>query len=76
MRFSDIVERNGKYYWVDSCWTDDHRYETMVFPCKRNGKVTSYWDLYCETYSTASKMKLRHMQIVNDIATGRMIFND
>ena len=75
MVFSDIVKHNGKYYRIESLLIEDYGYKTLVFPCKRSGNVTSYWDLYCESYATESTMKLKHMQIIDDIKTGRMIFN-
>ena len=43
---TDIVEIKGKYYYVDSCFTFDNSYETMVFPCTPNGTVTNWMDLY------------------------------
>ena len=31
MVFTDIVEYNGKHYYVDSRWTIHHGYETIAF---------------------------------------------
>lgn len=31
MHLSNVVYRNGKYYYVSSCYTFDHGYETMIF---------------------------------------------
>lgn len=38
---TNIVELNGSHYYVDSRYTFDAGYETMVFPCNENGNVTS-----------------------------------
>lgn len=64
--FTDVVEVKGNYYYVDSCCTMDHGYETMVFPCDENGDVTNWGDLYCERYNTAAEMEIGHnMTIAN-----------
>ena len=64
MRLSDVVQVNRNYYWVDSCLTMDHGYETMIFPCDRNGNVTDWIDLYCENYRAEEEMAIRHVAIV------------
>ena len=35
---TDVVELDGKFYYIDSCYAFDHGYETMVFPCDSKGK--------------------------------------
>ena len=37
---SHIVELNNEYYYVDSNDTFDMGYETMVFPCFKDGTRT------------------------------------
>ena len=64
---TNIVEHNGNYYYVDSRYTFDHGYETMIFHCDANGKVTNWLDLYAEWYSSQEEMAARHKQIVDDI---------
>ena len=66
-RFSNIVEYNGNYYYVDSCYTLDHGYETMVFACDSNGNVTDWGDLYCDIYDNADEMELKHYEIIADL---------
>ena len=65
---TDIVEVNGNYYYVDSVYTIDHGYETMVFACDANGKVTNWCDLYCDIYDTESEMREGHYHAVNNLA--------
>lgn len=70
MHLMDVVCRNGKYYYVSSCYTLDNKYETMIFHCKKNGDVTSWNDLYCEHYPNKSVMKARHKKIVAAMKEG------
>lgn len=64
---SDIVELNGNYYYIDSCYTMDHGYETMIFPCDSNGEVTDWGELYAEWYDSRTEMANRHKAIVADL---------
>lgn len=63
---SCFVETNdGKLYYIDSCWTMDHGYETMVFAAEKSQldgeyNVTSWNDLYVNIYSDYDKMKSHH----------------
>lgn len=75
MVFTDIVEYNGKHYYVDSRWTIDHGYETMAFLCDSDGNVLSWEDLYCEHYATAASMEIGHKRAIENIKEGRF-YND
>lgn len=66
---SNVVEHKGNYYYVDSCYTLDHGYETMIFPCDENGNVTNWGELYTEWYENATEMEMRHEAIVADIGS-------
>ena len=33
-----VKTRGGQYVWVDTCYTLDAGWETMVFPCDERGK--------------------------------------
>ena len=68
-KLSDVVEHKGNYYFVDSCYTLDHGYETMIFPCDKNGNVTNWGDLYCDIYDTESEMVCAHNKIVANIGS-------
>lgn len=72
MRFTDIVKVGNKHYYVDSCWTFDHGYETMVFACDGDGNVTSWRDLYVEWYSNEVGMSMGHTRIVNALKDGKL----
>ena len=65
---TNIVELNGNHYLVDSRYTFDAGYETMVFPCNKNGNVTSWGDLYVEHYITQEQMNARHKEIVENLS--------
>lgn len=71
MHLTDVVYRNGKYYYVSSCDTFDHRYETMIFQCDKNGNVAEWNDLYCEHYPNESAMERRHKEIVAAMKEGK-----
>lgn len=64
---SNIVELEGNYYYIDSCYTFDHGYETMIFPCDSNGNVTDWGELYAEWYEDRAAMEARHKEIVADL---------
>lgn len=66
---SDVVKLNGNYYYVDSCYTLDHGYETMVFACDSNRNVTDWSDLYCEIYDNRDEMEIRHYEIIADLGS-------
>lgn len=66
-KLSDVVEHKGNYYFVDSCYTLDHGYETMIFACDANGNVTDWSDLYCDRYLSEREMVAAHKAIVADI---------
>lgn len=62
---SDVVQHsNGNYYYVDSRYTYDHGYETMVFSCDDKGEVSSWSDHYAETYASIEAMQTRHAEII------------
>ena len=64
---TNIVEYKGNYYYIDSCYTLDCGYETMVFPCDEKGNVTDWGDLYCERYSTQAEMEAGHKAIIANL---------
>ena len=76
MKLTHIVKFNGNHYLVDSCYTWDCGYETMVFRCDSKGNVKSWRDLFVSRYQSESEMQQGHMQIVTDIKAGRMTFDD
>lgn len=65
---SDIVKLNGNYYFIDSCYTMDHGYETMVFSCDSEGNVTDWSDLYAKRYATRAEMVLGHKKTIANLS--------
>ena len=59
-----VICPNGKHVYIDSCFTINHGYETMVFPCDENGKVTDWGDIDASWYSTYEEMQTGHTTIV------------
>lgn len=61
MKLSTIVRtKGGQYVWVDTCFTLDHEFETMVFPCDERGNVTDWRDLDMHLYPNAESAKMGH----------------
>ncbi|MBQ0111947.1 MAG: hypothetical protein KBT03_02345 [Bacteroidales bacterium] len=59
----------NKKYLIDSILICDNRkypYETMIFPCDENGKVTDSNELYVEHYLTYEEMAKRHFEICKE----------
>ena len=65
---SDVVlHSNGNHYYIDSRYTYDHGYETMVFLCDSKGEVISWSDLYAEIYTSKEAMQTRHAEIIANL---------
>ena len=65
-----IVRIGDEYFYVDSCYSYDRGFETMVFACEKNGgdfEVTSWSELYEEYYNSSDKMRSRHNEIINNL---------
>ena len=61
MKLSTTVRtKGGQYVWVDTCFTYDHGFETMIFPCDEQGNVTDWGDLDMNLYSDAESAKRGH----------------
>lgn len=65
--FTDVVKLNDKYYVVDSVYTLDKGYETMIFDGDKNGEVTDWSGVYTEYHSNYEEMKSRHNYIIGNI---------
>lgn len=47
--FTEIIRvDDNRHYYVDSRFTLDNGFETMVFVCNKFGEVVSWKDLYAE----------------------------
>ena len=65
-RATDIIQtRTGKYVYIDTCWTIDHGWETMVFTCDKNGNVTSWVDIDVMIYATKTDADEGHTEMIN-----------
>ena len=63
---SDVIRTNsGEYVFIDTCWTMDHGWETMVFECDEDGIVTDWCDLDCDIYATKEQADIGHADMVN-----------
>lgn len=61
MKLSTTVRtKGGQYVWVDTCFTMDHGWETMVFPCDEQGNVTDRGDLDMNCYLDAESARAGH----------------
>jgi len=48
MKLRNVVNtRNHGYVAIDTCYTFDHGFETMVFKCDKNGNIIDWSDLRC-----------------------------
>lgn len=61
------IEYNGQYYYVSSCFTSDHGYETMIFLCDDKGKVFDWNEIYVENYETEEEMFVGYETIINNL---------
>ena len=66
----DIIQTSdGKFVMIDTRDTADRGWETMVFQCDRNGRVSARgWSnpLGAMTYSNMENANFGHAKIVND----------
>lgn len=65
---TNIVNLNGNYFYVDSRYTFDAGFETMVFECDKNGNVINWMDLYVKHYKTQEEMNAHHKEIVENLS--------
>ena len=63
---SHIVECNGKKYFIDSNYTFDYGYETMVFDVLKNNDI-DWSGIYVERHSSYQKMEKQHYIICNNL---------
>lgn len=65
MKKSDVVKLlGGQYVWIDTCYTLDHGWETMVFESDENGNVISWWDLDSNRYTSEAEASVGHERMV------------
>jgi len=60
-----IKTRNGKFVLIDTRWTIDAGWETMVFSANKNGEVTNGLDFDCVQYGSKEEAAVGHTEIIN-----------
>jgi hypothetical protein len=74
MKIGTVVKtKNGQYVLVDTCFTLNHGYETIVFPCLPNGKITDWGKLDMDLYPSAVAARFGHYVVCDKWS--QMIFN-
>lgn len=62
----DVIQtKGGEFVYIDTCFTIDHGWETMVFACNENGEVTNWADLDAEWYGAVEQAHIGHINMVN-----------
>ncbi len=65
LKLRDVVKtRNCGYVAVDTCYTLDHGFETMVFKCDKNGNIIDWSDLDVDMYDNAEKAEEGHKEMI------------
>lgn len=55
-----VINRNGNHYFVSTNDTFDHGFETMIFRCNADGKVTDWGELFADRYDTIDEATTGH----------------
>lgn len=59
-----VITDEGVHYFLSSCNTHDHGYETMAFLFdEKSNKVADWGGSYCEWHSSHKEMALRHQYL-------------
>lgn len=66
VRLSTTVMTSAGYVWIDTNDTIDYGWETMVFKCDENGKVTSWVELDVDRYDDYEEAKEGHERMVSE----------
>lgn len=72
---ASLVKHNRAVYYVDSAYTFDKGYETMIFKTNGNPKITIMGELkgvdwsgiYTEHYQDEESMRIKHKYIIENI---------
>lgn len=67
MKLRNVVNtRNHGYVAIDTCYTFDHGFETMVFKCDKNGNIIDWSDLDVDMYDNAEKAEEGHKEMIEN----------
>lgn len=64
MKLTNLVKTSNGYVLIDTCFTLDHGWETMVFECDENGKVNKWLELDVDRYGSQVAAENGHWQMV------------
>lgn len=65
MKKSTIVKTKTRgYVLVDTCYTLDRGWKTMVFASDKNGNVSNWSDLDCDVYATNFQASDGHDEMI------------
>lgn len=64
-----FVKHNGAIYYVDSAYTFDEGYETMIFEVKGKTEMAfvDWSGIYTEHYQDEETMRIKHKYIIENI---------
>ena len=72
MKLRNVVNtRNHGYVAIDTCYTFDHGFETMVFKCDKNGNIIDLSDLDVDMYDNAEKAEEGHKEMIENGKTNK-----
>lgn len=60
-----VQEPNGNYVWIDTRYTADHGWETMVFKCDDEGNVSDWGELDWNIYDNEEEAIVGHQQMIS-----------
>lgn len=65
MKLRGVVKtRNHGHVAIDTCYTLDHGFETMVFKCDKNGNIIDWSDLDADVYDNSEEAKEGHKEMI------------
>lgn len=72
MKLRNVVNtRNHGYVAIDTCYTFDHGFETMVFKCDKNGNIIDWSELDVDMYDNAEKAEEGHKEMIEKWKTNK-----
>lgn len=63
---NDVIRTaNGEFVVIDTCFTFDYGWETMVFPCKEDGYILDFSELDVNRYISPEDADIGHAEMIN-----------
>lgn len=65
-RLTTVIERGGKFFLVSTVYANVFPvgWETLVFPCEPDGRVTDWVDVAAKRHANAEQAKAGHAKMV------------